>query len=64
MTVKELMEKLSKCNPDATVCTEVYMDPAIHEVKEYVIDDKHYVYIGDDFDELEYNLGLYDDEEE
>lgn len=64
MTVKELMEKLGKCNPDATVCVEAYMDPAANEVKEYIIDDKPYVYIGDDFDELECNLGLYDDEEE
>lgn len=58
MTVKELMDKLSKCSPDAKVCVEVWMDPAANKVKEYLIDGKPYVYIGDDFDELEYNLGL------
>lgn len=64
MTVKELIDKLSKCNLEATVCVEAFMDAAASEVKEYIIDDKPYVYIGDDLKELEYNLGLYDDEEE
>lgn len=64
MTVKELMEKLGKCSPDAKVCVEAYMDSAVNEVKEYIIDGKPYVYIGDDFEELEYNLGLHNDEEE
>lgn len=61
MTVKELMDKLGKCNPDAEVCVEVWMDGETNEVKEYIIDDIPYVYIGDDLKELEYNLGIYDD---
>ena len=64
MTVRELIENLQKCNPNAKVCVEVWMDPVANKVKEYIVDDKPYVYIGDDFDELEYNLGLHDDEEE
>ena len=63
MTVKELMDKLSKCSPEAIVCIEAYMDAAANEVKEYIIDDIPHVYIGDDLKELEYNLGFYDDEE-
>ena len=64
MTVEELIKKLQKCNPDAKVCIEVWMDPTANKVKEYIIDGEPYVYIGDDFDELEYNLGLHDDKEE
>ena len=63
MTVKELMEKLSKCSPDAIVCVEAYMDAAANEVKEYIIDDKPFVYIADDLDELEFILGLCDEED-
>ena len=63
MRVKELMEKLGKCNPEAKVCVEAFMDSEANEVKEYIIDDKPYVYIGDDLEELEYNLGLYEEEE-
>ena len=63
MTVKELIEELQKCSPDAKVCAEVWMEPAVDKVKEYVIDNKPYVYIGDDLDELEYNLGFCDHEE-
>lgn len=63
MTVRELIQKLQKCSPDAVVCAEVWSDPQIQDVKEYVVDDKHYVYVGDDFDELEFQLGLYDEEE-
>ena len=48
------------------ICGRAYkrLGSAANKVKEYIIDDKPYVYIGDDFDELEYNLGLCDDEEE
>ena len=63
MTVKELMDKLSKCSPEAIVCIEAYMVAAANEVKESIIDDIPHVYIGDDLKELEYNLGFYDDEE-
>lgn len=64
MTVKELMKKLEKCSPNATVCIEAWMDQVANKVKEYIIDGKPYVYIGDDLDELEYELGLHNDEEE
>ena len=63
MTVKELMEKLAKYNPNAIVCVEAWSEPNVEEVKEYVIDDESYVYIGDDLENLEYELGLYDEEE-
>ena len=62
MKVKELIAKLRKLNPDAIVCAEVFMDPQIQEVKEYDIDGEVYVYIGDDLEELEFQLGLYDEE--
>lgn len=64
MIVKELIEKLSKCNPEAIVCVEAFIDPVANEVKEYIVDDKPYVYIGDDLENLEYDLGLHDDKEE
>lgn len=64
MTVKELIEKLQNCNPDAKVCVEAFMNPAANVVGEYTIDGKPYVYIGDDLEELEFNLGLYDEEDD
>jgi hypothetical protein len=62
MTVKELMEKLAKCNPNATVCVEAWSEPNAKEAKEYIVDGKPYVYIGDDLENLEYELGLYEEE--
>ena len=63
MTVKELMEKLAKCNPNAKVCVGAWAEPEAQEVLECIIDDIPCVYIGDDFENLEYELGLYDEEE-
>ena len=58
MTVKQLMENLAKCNPNATVCVEVWQEPEAKMIGEYIIDRKPYVYIGDDLEELEYELSL------
>lgn len=63
MTVKELMEKLAICDPDATVCVEAFMDPQVREVKEYELHGVSYVYIGDDLEELEFQMGLNNEEE-
>ena len=60
MKVKELVEKLKQCSQDAIVCVEAFMDADVNDVKEYLIDNIPYVYIGDDLEELEYNLGLHD----
>lgn len=54
MTVKELIEKLQKCDPNAKVCVEVWMDADAREVKEYTDGDYNCVYIGDDLEELTY----------
>ena len=64
MKVRELIEKLKKCSPEAIVCVEAWMDPAANEVKEYEVDDEHYVYIGDNLENLSYELGLYDEEDD
>ena len=56
MTVKELMDKLAICNPNATVCVEAWEDAEAKEVKEYTIDGEVLVYIGDDLENLEYEL--------
>ena len=56
MTVKELMEKLATCNPNAIVCVEAWEDAEANEVKEYTIDGEVLVYIGDDLENLEYEL--------
>lgn len=64
MTVKELIEKLQNCNPDAKVCVEAFMNPAANDVREYVLGGESYVYIGDDLENLEYELGLYDEEDD
>ena len=56
MTVKELMDKLATCNPNATVCVEAWEDAEANEVKEYTIDGEALVYIGDDLENLEYEL--------
>lgn len=58
MTVKQLMENLAKCNPNATVCVEAWQEPEVKMIGEYIIDGKPYVYIGDDLEELEYELNL------
>lgn len=56
MTVKELIEKLQKCNPDAEVCVEAFMDAAANEVKEYTDGIYNCVYIGDNLEKLTYML--------
>lgn len=56
MTVKELMDKLATCNPNATVCVEAWQYAEANEVKEYTIDGEVLVYIGDDLENLEYEL--------
>lgn len=56
MIVKELIEKLKKCSPDAIVCVEAFSDPSAEEVKEYVNGNTHFVYIGDDLENLTYEL--------
>lgn len=54
MTVKELMEKLAKCNPDALVCAEANRNPLASEVQEYeCVDGTHYVYIADELDYID-----------
>ena len=54
MTVRELIEKLKKCSPDAVVCVEANQDPLANGVKEYVLDNgTHHVYIADEFDYLD-----------
>lgn len=58
MTVKQLMENLAKCNPNATVCIEAWQEPEAKMIGEYIIDGKPYVYIGDDLEEFEYELSL------
>ena len=65
MTVKELIEKLQKCSPDAIVCVEANCDCLAKEVKEYVITetDERHVYIADNLDYIdEVILGVGEDE--
>lgn len=61
MNVKELIDKLSKCNPDATVCVEAWMSPEVKVVKEFETEIGKCVYIGDDLDNLEYEMNEDDD---
>ena len=55
MFVKELMEKLSKCSPDATVCIEANNDCLANEVQEYLINEDlgRVVYIADNLDYID-----------
>ena len=54
MTVKELIEKLQKCSPDAIVCVEANCDPLANEVQEYELTDgRHHVYIADELDYID-----------
>ena len=49
MKVKDLIQALTNCNPEAEVCVEVSMDHAAHIVKQYDIEDNYKaVYIADD----------------
>lgn len=58
MTVKQLMEVLVECNPNATICVEAFEEPEAKMIGEYILDGEPYVYIGDDLETLEYELGL------
>lgn len=54
MMVKELMEKLASCNPDATVCVEENRGCLANEVQKYEgVDNVHYVYIADELDYID-----------
>lgn len=54
MTVKELMEKLQKCNPNAKVCIEAYEDCLADVVQEYELNDgKRCVYIADNLEYID-----------
>lgn len=55
MTVKELIEKLQKCSPNATICVEANNDCLANEVQEYIITDtaEHMVYIADNLDYID-----------
>ena len=53
MTVKELVEKLGKCSPDATVCVEALNDALANEVQEYIAKGVRYVYIADNLDYID-----------
>ena len=51
MKVKDLMQALTQCDPEAEICVEVNMDPAAHIVKQYDYDkDNKAVYIADNLD--------------
>ena len=54
MTVKELIEKLQKCCPDAKVCIEANRDCGANVVQEYhTPDGTKYVYVADETDYLD-----------
>lgn len=56
MTVKELIEKLNKMPQDAIVCVETWSDPKAKLVRGYTDGENQYVYIGDDFDNLDWDF--------
>ena len=48
MKVKDLMQTLSQCDPEAEICVEAHMDRCAHIVKQYDYDkDNKEVYIAD-----------------
>lgn len=54
MTVKELIEKLQKCDPNATVCIEAYEDCLANVVQEYKLNDGgRHVYISDNLEYID-----------
>lgn len=54
MTVRELIEKLKKCSPDATVCIEANRNCLAGEVQEYELTNgKHHLYIADELDYID-----------
>lgn len=56
MTVAELREKLKKMPQNATVCVEAFSDPEARKVRGYTDGNNVYVYIGDDFDNLDWDF--------
>lgn len=58
MKVRELIEKLQKCNPDSFVCLEVCDDPAANIVQEYKKSKtgRTVVYVADNLENLEEDL--------
>ena len=57
MTVKELMNKLAKCNPDATVCVEANRNNLASVVQGYRTPDGiEYVYVADETDYIDENM--------
>ncbi len=55
MKVKELIEKLQKCDLDATVCIEANHDCSAHVVQEYLVNEglDRVVYIADNLDYID-----------
>lgn len=58
MKVKELIDKLQECSPDAIVCIEAYDDCLANKVQEYVITEsgEHHVYIADNLEYIDENI--------
>ena len=55
--VKELIEMLQKCSPDAIVCVEANRDCIANVVQEYhTHDGKKYVYVADETDYIDENM--------
>ena len=63
MKVKDLLQALTQCNPEAEVCLEVNMDPAAHIVKQYDInEDTVRIYIADNLDYVDdYLAGCFEE---
>jgi hypothetical protein len=55
MKVKELIQKLSRCSPDAIICVEANCDCLANKVQEYEAegDKTRYVYISDELDYID-----------
>ena len=54
MTVKEVIEKLQKCSPDAIVCAEANTDCLVNVIQEYhTPGGQKYVYVADETDYLD-----------
>ena len=57
MTVKELMEQLAKCNPNAIVCVEANRNNLANIVQGYrTPDGTEYVYVADETDYIDENM--------
>lgn len=56
MTVRELIDKLSKCDPESIVCVEAWASPEANVVKEFETEIGKCTYIGDDLENLEYEM--------